>query len=55
MEWQWHASAINSPLVGSITFFACEDLASCSKISQITHFSCVFSGKKILAHGESKT
>jgi hypothetical protein len=38
-----------------IAFFACQDLASCIKISQITSFSCVFSGKKALAHGESET
>jgi hypothetical protein len=34
--------------------FACQDWSSCIKISQITFFSCVFSGKKTLAHGESK-
>jgi hypothetical protein len=38
-----------------IAFFACQDLASSIKISQITSFSCVFSGKKTLAHGESET
>jgi hypothetical protein len=35
--------------------FACQDLASRIKISQITYFSCVFLGKKTLAHGEPKT
>jgi hypothetical protein len=35
--------------------FACQDLASHIKISQIIYFSHVFSGKKTLAHGESKT
>jgi hypothetical protein len=34
--------------------FACQDVASCIKISQITCFSFVFSGKKTLAPGESK-
>jgi hypothetical protein len=34
--------------------FACQDWSSCIKISQITFFSRVFSGKKTLAHGESK-
>jgi hypothetical protein len=34
--------------------FACQDWSSCIKISQITFFSRVFSGKKTLEHGESK-
>ena len=39
----------------SIVPFACQDWASHIKISQITYFSCVFPGKKTLAHGcESK-
>ena len=38
----------------SIMPFACQDWASHIKISQITYFSCVFPGKKTLAHGESK-
>ena len=33
--------------------FAYQDWALCIKISQITYFSPVFSGKKPLAHGES--
>jgi hypothetical protein len=41
---------------GSITCFACEDLALCIKISQFTHFFCVFLGKKtLMTHGEKKT
>jgi hypothetical protein len=40
---------------GSIMPFACQDLASRIKISQMIYFSHVFSGKKTLAHGESKT
>jgi hypothetical protein len=32
----------------SITCFACEDLASRIKMSQFTHFFCVFLGKKTL-------
>ena len=39
---------------GNIMHFACQDWSSCIKISQITFFSCVFSGKETLAHGESK-
>jgi hypothetical protein len=42
-------------LVWYYCMFAYEDLASCIKISQITHFFCIFSWKKTLAHGESKT
>jgi hypothetical protein len=34
--------------------FACPDWALRIKISQIPYLSCVFSGKKTLAHGESK-
>jgi hypothetical protein len=34
--------------------FACQDLASPMKISQITFVFCVFSGKKCLAHDETK-
>jgi hypothetical protein len=37
-----------------MTCFACQDLASCMNISQITFFFCVFSGKKTLAHGETQ-
>jgi hypothetical protein len=37
------------------THFAGQDWASHIKISQIAYFSCVFSGKKTLAHGETKT
>jgi hypothetical protein len=40
---------------GSIMPFACQDWASHVKISQITYFSCIFPGKKTLAHGETKT
>ena len=39
---------------GIITCFACQDLASHMNISQITFFFCIFSGKKTLAHGETK-
>jgi hypothetical protein len=39
---------------GIMTCFACQDLASCMNISQITFFFCVFSGKKTLAHGETQ-
>ena len=35
--------------------FACQDLASRIKSSQITHFFCIFSGTKTLSHGQSKT
>jgi hypothetical protein len=34
--------------------FAGQDLPSDIKISQIIYLCCVFSGKKILAHGEPK-
>jgi hypothetical protein len=40
---------------GSITPFVCQDLASRIKFSQFSHFCCVFSGKKTLTHGETKT
>jgi hypothetical protein len=39
----------------SIMPCACQDVASRVKISQITYFSLVFSGKKTLSHGESET
>jgi hypothetical protein len=37
-----------------ITHFDGQDWASHIKISQITYFSCVFSGKQTLEHGETK-
>jgi hypothetical protein len=40
---------------GSITRFACQDLASRIKTSQFTHFFCIFLGKKTLAQDETKT
>ena len=39
----------------SIMPFACQDLATHIRSSQITRFFCVFSGTKTLSHGESKT
>jgi hypothetical protein len=41
-------------LRGRITSFACQDLASHIKISQITFFSYVFLGEKTIKHGEKK-
>jgi hypothetical protein len=40
---------------GNTMRFSCQYLPSCIKISQITYFSGVFSAKKPLAHGETKT